>query len=135
MKIRTEVRSTMAQELIAAMAAGSTNPNPLMEVYEGSEPASMGQTISDTLLGTLTLTDTVATEWDGIINFLSITQDSAADASGTAGWCRILNRDGEEVVYFSISDDGSGDIDFNTTSIVAGAPIAISSLQVIVGGA
>lgn len=135
MKIPTATRSDVAQVLLDKMAAGTTNPNPVIEVYAGSVPATMGQTIVDTLLGTLTLTATVGTVTDGELTFDTITDDAAADDSGTAGWCRVLNRDSEEAAYFTIKDDGSGEINFNSADIVAGAPIAISSLSVVIGGA
>lgn len=134
MKITTTRRSAIAQDLIADIAAGTTNPNPVMEIYTGTIPA-MGGTITDTLLATLTLTTQVATESSGVITFDAITEDSSADASGTAGWCRVLDRDGGEAAYFTIADDGSGEINFNSVSIVAGAPVAVSSLTVTVGGA
>ncbi len=135
MKLTATLRSTIAQEIIAAMAAGATNPNPVIEIYDGAAPAAMGQVISDTLLATLELTATVATETDGVITFDAITDDSSANASGDAGWCRVMDRDGNEVVYFTIADDGSGEINFNSVSIVAGAPVSISSMVVNVGGA
>lgn len=136
MKITTALRSAIAQDLIAAMAAGSTNPNPVLEIYTGSMPASMGGAISDTLLATLTLTATVGTESGGVITFDTITDDSSADASGDAGWCRVLDRDGSEAAYFTISAaGGSGEIQFNSISVVAGVPVAVSSLTVTVGGA
>lgn len=136
MKITTTLRSSIAQDLIAAMANGSTEPNPVMEIYTGTTPASMGGTITDTLLGVLTLTTQVATESGGVVTFDTITEDSSADASGDAGWCRVLDREGDEAVYFSISEaGGSGEIQFNSISILAGAPVAVSSMTVTVGGA
>lgn len=136
MKLTTALRSAIAQDLIAAMAAGSTNPNPVLEIYDGSIPVSMGGAISDTLLATLTMTATVGTESGGVITFDTITEDSSADATGDAGWCRVLDREGAEAAYFTISDaNGNGEIKFNSTAIVAGAPVAVSSLTVTVGGA
>ncbi|MFB2703564.1 hypothetical protein [Marinobacter shengliensis] len=135
MKLTTAIRTAVAQEIVDAMAAGTANPTPVMEIYTGAEPAQMGQTISDTLLGTLDLSAGAADNLNGVIDFHTISDEPSAPASGNAGWCRVLNRDGNEAVYFSISEDGSADIQFNTTSIIQGAPISISSLQVVVGGA
>ena len=134
MKLTTAQRSSIAQSIIAAMAAGTTNPTTVIEIYDGAIPASMGGTISDTLLATLALTTTVATQTDGVITFETITGDSSANASGNAGWCRVLDRDDNEVVYFSIADDGSGEINLNSVSIVSGAPVSISSMVITVGG-
>ncbi|WP_138436327.1 hypothetical protein [Marinobacter shengliensis] len=136
MKITTALRSAIAQDLIDAMANGSTNPNPVLEIYDGSMPGSMGGAISDTLLATLTLTAAVGTESGGVITFDAITDDSSADDSGDAGWCRVLDREGDEAAYFTISDaSGNGEIKFNSTAITAGTPVAVSSLTVTVGGA
>lgn len=135
MKMTTALRSSFAQQLIAAMAAGTTNPNPVIQMYANNMPSSMGGTIFNTLLGTLTLTPSVGTETDGVITFDTITEDSSADDSGTATWCRILDRDGNEVIYLTVADDGSGEIYFNTAEIVAGAPIAIPDLTLTIGGA
>lgn len=136
MKIPPTRRSAIAQDLIADMANGSTNPNPVMEFYTGTIPSSMGGTITDTLLGTLLLTTSVATESNGVITFEAITQDNSADASDTVGWCRVLDREGDEAVYFTVSDtNGSGEIKFNSVDIVQGAPIAVPSMAVIIGGA
>ena len=135
MKLTTALRSTIAQEIIGAMSAGTNNPTPVIEIYDGSIPSAMGQTINDTLLATLTLTTAVGAEADGVITFDAITEDSSADASGDAGWCRVLDRDGNEAVYFTIADNGSGDINFNSVSLVAGAPVSISSMMINVGGA
>ena len=136
MKLTTSRRSTIAQGIIADMAAGSTNPNPVLEIYTGTIPASMGGAITDTLLATLTLTTTVATETDGTITFDPITSDSSADDTGTAGWARVVDRDGGEAVYFTVSESGNGgDIILNTTSIVTGAPVEITSGTITIGGA
>jgi hypothetical protein len=137
MKLTTTLRSTIAQDIIDAMAAGSggEHPRPVIEIYDGTIPAAMGGTINDTLLATVGLNTTPATETDGVITFQAMIEDSSADASGDAGWCRVLDRGGDEVVYFTIADDGSGEINFNTVSIVAGAPVSISSMVVNVGGA
>ncbi|WP_372986924.1 hypothetical protein [Marinobacter sp.] len=134
MKITTARRTAIAQDLVQDMAAGSVNPNPVIEIYDGTIPASMGGTITSTLLGTLTLTPGVGTVSAGVLTFDTITDDSSADASGEAGWCRVLDRNGDEAAYFTIADDGSGEINFNEATIVVGAPISITSLSLVVGG-
>jgi len=134
MKVTTAVRSTLAQELIAAMANGTTNPNPIIEIYAGNMPASMGGTIVNTKLATLTLTTTVATESNGVITFETITEDSSADNTDRAAWCRVLDRESTEVIYLTINDDGSGEINFNSADLVAGSPVAIGELVLTIGG-
>lgn len=134
MKVATAVRSTLAQNLIAAMANGSAS-SPIIEVYAGNMPASMGGAIVNTKLATLTLTNNVATEADGVITFEAITEDSSADNTGRAEWCRALDRNGAETVYLTINDNGSGEIEFNSADLVAGSPVAIGELVLTIGGA
>ena len=93
MKLTTALRSTIAQEIIDAMANGTAS-TPMIEIYGGSVPSSMGGSITDTLLAELAMTNAAATETGGVITLDTITNDSAANDSGTAGWARILDRDG-----------------------------------------
>lgn len=134
MKILTTDRTAIAQVILDAMAAGTTSA-PVIELYSGTMPSSMGGAISDTLLATLTMTNTVGTISSGVITIDPITEDSAADGSGTIGWARALDRDGNEAAYFTVADDGSGDINFGSTSVTAGQPVGISQFTITVGGA
>jgi hypothetical protein len=133
MKIATALRTTMANSMIAAMANGTTS-NPKIQIYDGAMPSSMGQSITATLLAGLEATPNVATESGGVITFDAITQDSSADASGTAGWARLIDRDGAEVIYLSVSlSGGGGDLIMNTLDIAVGGPVAITSGTIQVG--
>lgn len=136
MKLTTARRSTIAQGILADMAAGTTVANPLLHIYNGTIPANMGGAIGDTLLATLTLTATVGTQANGVITFDAITEDSAADATGTAGWARVVDRDSAEAAYFTITGTGGGgDIELNVVELTAGGPVAITSGTITVGGA
>jgi len=134
MKANTALRSAMAQEMISDMAKGTTNPNPVIQIYSGSMPSSMGGTVVNTLLATLTLTTSVATESNGIITFEAITEDPAANDTARAVWCRVLDRDGTESIYMTVNDNGSGEINFNSADLVTGSPVAIGELVLTIGG-
>lgn len=135
MKLTTALRSAIAQDIIAAMANGTTS-SPMIEIYNGTTPSSMGGSITDTLLAELAMTNAAATEASGVITLDTITNDSSANNAGTAGWARILDRDGAEVIYLTVTaTGGGGDLEMNTVSITAGAPVAISSGTITVGGA
>lgn len=134
MKLTTALRSTIAQSIIDAMASGSAG-TPMAELYSGTIPASMGGTISDTLLAEMAMTNGAATKTGGIITLDAISNDSSANAAGTAGWARILDRDSAEVIYLTVTGPGGGgDIELNTTAITIGAPVAITSGVITVGG-
>jgi hypothetical protein len=135
MKLTTALRSTIAQDIIAAVATGTAS-TPMLEIYDGSLPSSMGSSIADTLLAELAMTNAAATEASGVITFETITNDTSANATGTAGWARILDRDASEVIYLTVSaTGGGGELQLNTTSIASGAPVAITNGTITVGGA
>ncbi|SFM71247.1 hypothetical protein [Marinobacter pelagius] len=134
MKIKTLDRTEFAQIILDAMAAGTTS-SPTIELYTGTIPSSMGGAIGDTLLATLTLTNTVGTVSNGVLTLDAITEDASADAAGIIGWARALDRDGVEAAYFTVADNGTGDINFASVDISAGQPVGISSFTITVGGA
>jgi len=134
MKLTTADRNAIGQIILDRMAAGSTQ-SPTIELYTGSVPSAMGLAISDTLLATLTLTNAVGSVTDGVLTLDEITEDPAADNSGDIGWARAVDRDGAESVYFSVAENGTGDINFSSVTLTAGEPVGISSFKITVGGA
>ena len=61
-----------------------------VEIYTGTKPADPSAAItSQVLLGTCTCSATAGTFSGRRFTFNAITQDSAADASGTATWARF----------------------------------------------
>lgn len=82
-----------------------------------------------TLLGTLTFANPAfPSASSGTVSANTITQDSSADATGTAALFIVKDRDGTEVFRGTITaTGGGGDMELNTTSIVSGGPIQVSS--------
>lgn len=134
-KLSTAARAAMATALIAQIDGGS-GPATLA-FYTGTQPAGPGSAITgQVLLGTLTCSDPSSTQADGVITFEAITQDSAADASGTASWARLADSAGAGVADFDVTAAaGDGAIKLNTTTVVAGGPIAMTSLTITMPGA
>lgn len=112
-----------------------------INIYTGSQPATAATAASGTLLGTLTLASDSVTAGasSGTMTFATITSDTSADASGTAGWGRIYRTSDtapgsagdsdDRRLDFAISTSGS-DVNFDSVTFVAGGTIAISSLTV-----
>jgi hypothetical protein len=101
-----------------------------IEFYTASKPAGPGTAITDqTLLGTLTFSDPAfGAASSGTATASSITSDSSADATGTAAWARIYDSDDTAIMDVDVTEtSGGGAITLNTTSIVAGGEIAITS--------
>jgi hypothetical protein len=129
------LRSAIANLWISYFDAG-TGP-AIIEFYTGTIPTALGDTLTTQVkLGTLTCSDPAATQSAGVITFGTITQDSGADASGTAAWAYIKDSTGAIVQAVDVSNAaGDGLIKVNTTTIVAGGPIQLTSLTFTVGGA
>lgn len=129
-KISTSARNAMGDALITAMGASA-----LIKIYDGTQPAGPGTAITtQVLLGTLTCSSTVAPATSGgVITFNTITQDSAADATSTATWFRITTSGGTAVLDGTVGTSGA-DWNLNTTSIVTGGPISISSFTLTTPG-
>lgn len=133
MLIEDTFRTTVATALRNRIDAGTTNPGAVFEFYAGAIPASMGLAITATKLGTLTCANPCGTVASGVLTFSPIAQDDAADAGGTAGWVRVLDRDGVEVLYLTVGMVGSNaDVEMPSTTVVAGGPLRITSASITV---
>ena len=133
MKLTTALRTAIANEILSTITSGTVS-DPTIEIYTGAIPA-LGDPVSDTLLATLTMTTTAGTVTDGVITMDAITSDTSADATGTAGWARVLDRDGAAAIHITVADDGSGDLNLNSVNVVAGTPVAITAFTITIGGA
>ena len=65
---------------------------------------------------------------NGVITFSAITQDSSANATGTATWFRAFKSDGTTAVWDGSVSTASATLNLNTTSIVSGAAVSVTSL-------
>lgn len=100
-----------------------------LKIYTGTIPANADTAIgAQVLLATLTFTDPAAGAASAsTLTFSAITQDSSADATGTATWARIADSAGATVFDCSVSATGGGGvIELNTASIVSGGPVSIT---------
>jgi hypothetical protein len=127
------IRNARLNVIRDAIDAGS-GPGTL-KVFSGSRPATGGT--ETTLLGTLTFSATSAPDaTGGVLTFNPITEDSSADASGTASWARVEASDGGFVMDVDVGESTSGaDVILNTTTIVAGGPIRVTSGTLTEGNA
>lgn len=104
----------------------------LLRIYDGTRPATGGT--ATTLLAELTCgTPFAAGASGGQLTVGSITQDSSANATGTATWFRIVKSDGTTHVLDGNVGTSGSDLNLTTTSIVSGQPVSVTSF-VITGG-
>jgi len=107
-----------------------------LRIYAGSVPADADAALAsaNTLLAQLTMSATAfgnaADAAPGATATANaITDDSSADATGTATFFRILNGSGTVIIQGSVGTSGE-DLNLNTVSIVAGATVSVTSLTV-----
>lgn len=122
----TTLRNAMLDEITTA--AGNA---ALLRIYDGSRPATGGS--ATTLLAELTCgTPFAASAASGVLTLGSITQDSSANATGTATWFRIVTSGGTFVLDGNVGTSGS-DLNLTTTSIVSGQPVSVTSFTITEG--
>ena len=106
----------------------------LLRIYDGSRPATGGT--ATTLLAELTCNATFApAAASGVLTLNAITQDSSANASGTATWFRIVKSDGTTFVLDGSVGTSGSDLNLVTTTIVATQPVSITSFVITEGNA
>jgi hypothetical protein len=120
------VRNAMLDAITSAIGASG-----LLRIYDGTRPASGGT--ATTLLAQLALSATSAPAASGgVLTFNTITQDSSADATGTATWFRVTTSGGTFVIDGSVGTSGS-DLNLTTTSITITQPVSVTSFVITEG--
>jgi sulfur carrier protein ThiS len=118
-----------AEASAAADAVGTNANSGFLRIYNGTQPATADTAITtQTLLAELTLNaDAFAAASNGVATANAITADSSANATGTATWFRVVRSNGTSVMFDGSVGTSNADLILNTTSIVAGANVSISS--------
>lgn len=133
-KISNVVAKTLADALGGAFDGGTA---AIITIYTDSQPTDPDTAIgAQTLLATLTMSATAfgaATDGapGGLITADTITDDSEADATGTAAWFRILDQAGGNVICDGECGTSGADLNFNTLSFTAGSAVSITSLTIL----
>ena len=128
MRLATASRNAVANSIRDLIDLGSLGGT--IKIYTTAQPANANTALgAQVLLGTLTFSVTSAPGAAvGVTTFSAITEDSSADATGTAVWARIADSDANTVFDCDITaTGGGGTIELNTVSIVSGGPIRITS--------
>lgn len=129
----TTVANAVLAPVMNAIDAGATGGT--IKIYTGTIPTDADTAIgTQVLLGTLTFSTSCGSISLKALTMATITQDSSADATGTASWARIADSNGLTVMDIDCSiTGGTGALQLNTTSIVQNGPILITSFVISVG--
>ena len=126
-KITNAAASAAADAVVDLCDAGAGAAT--LRIYDGTPPATADTALSgNNLLAQLTMSDPAfGAASNGVATASAITQDSSADATGTASFFRILDSNGTVVIQGTVGT-ATSDLVLNTVSIVAGATVSVTSL-------
>lgn len=121
--ISTAARNARLQAITDALGS-----NCVLRIYAGTPPANVNAALSsNTQLAELVCSATFApSPSGGVLTASAITQDSSADATGTATFFRLLTSGGTAVIQGTVATSG-GDATIVSTSITAGGPVQCGS--------
>ena len=124
LKVSTTARNAELDALAPLANSG------YIRIYTTAQPTN-----ADTALGAQTLLAELrfnATAFpgasSGVLTANAITDDSSADATGTAAWYRALKSDGTTVLWDGSVGTSSADLVLNSVAIQIGARVSITSL-------
>ncbi len=129
LKYAVTLKNARLDAITSAVGTGG-----LLRIYSGTQPTNPDTALSgNTLLAELALSSALAAAASaGVLTANAITADSSADNTGTATFGSLLTSGGTRKADFTVGTSGS-DLNLNTTSIVSGAQVSVSSLT-ITGG-
>lgn len=104
-----------------------------LRIYSGTRPATGGT--ATTLLAELTCNATFAPSASGGVLTLNAITSATASATGTASWARLLKSDGTTIVLDCSVGTSGADINLNTTAVVSGATVSVTSAVLTEGNA
>lgn len=132
LKFATNLRNALA-DAITTFAGGSA----VLRIYDGTQATNPNTAVgSQVLLAELTCNATFAAAASGgVLTLNSITNDSSANATGTASWFRLLKSDGTTAVMDGTVGTSGSDLNLNSTSIASGAVVSVTSATITIGNA
>ena len=134
-RISNAVAIVMLDALVDALDTGAGTAT--IEIRTGSAPTNVIDARTGTLLGTLNLSNPAfngATDANpnATVSAAAITDDSSADAAGTAGYYTAYDRNGLAVMQGDITGTGGGGaMELDNTNIAIGQVISISSWTIV----
>lgn len=124
--IDSTLRNTLADAVDDAVNTGSGTA--VIEIRTGSPPG-IGNAATGTLLASISLQNPAfGNAASGIITLNGTPLSATASATGTAGYCRLKDRNGTARGEGTVTaTGGGGDLTLASTSIVSGATVRITS--------
>ncbi len=125
------MRTSIVARNAALDALGALANNGFINIYSGSQPATPETPAAGTLLATNGFGATAfAAASGGVLAANSVSNDIAVNASGDAGWFRVVKSDGTTPVFDGTvtEDGGGGDMILDSIELTQNAIMSISSV-------
>lgn len=122
--LTTAVRNAMLDAVTTATGSAA-----LLRIYDGTPPANANTALAgNTLLAELVCASPFAPgASSGVLTASAITQDSSANATGTASFFRVYASNGTTVIGQGTVSTSGADCNLNTVSLVSGGPVQVTS--------
>jgi hypothetical protein len=126
LSLSTTLRNSRLDAITTAIGGSA-----LLRIYSGTPPLNVGTALSgNTQLAELTCNATFAPAASaGVLTLNAITQDSSADATGTASFFRILTSGGTAIVQGTVGTSNA-DLNLNAVALSSGAAVSVSSFTI-----
>lgn len=124
-------KTAVASRNLALDAAFDVLNSGKLRIYDGTQPSDADTALgAQVLLADLALGSTAfAAASSGSKAANSITQDSSADATGTATWGSLLNSSNVRKLDYSVGTSGAN-LNLNSVAISSGAAVSVSSFTI-----
>jgi len=128
------IRLANATANAAANGIGDLCDAGILRIYSGTIPTDANTAIgAQTILAELTMNAAAfPSGTNGVITAAAITQDTSANATGTASFYRLFASNGTTVILDGTVGTSGADLNLNSVSIQAGAAVQISSYTLTV---
>lgn len=129
MRISDDVRNAAADGSVDTIDVGAGTA--VLEVYSGAAPANIGDAPAGTLLLSFNLPNPAfGAAASGVATLLGVPISTTGLAAGTAGYARIVDRNGD--VNFDTQDVGTSgnEVTMSTTTISIGLDVDLTGCTV-----
>lgn len=132
--VSTAVKNAIGNALVEIIDSGSTYSTGYIEIRSGVKPLTPSDDPTGVLLALLLLSTPPFSDFsDGRSLSFDILDDTSVDATGTAGWFRVYNKDGVGVMDGTVTQiGGGGDITFENINFIEGGVVSIRSIAISV---
>lgn len=131
MALQPRIPVAVANNMLDA-GIGTLANSAKLRIYDGTQPAAGGGSLSsNNLLAELTMNaDAFPSAANNQLTAGAITQASSANNTGTATWFRLLDNGGTNTLLDGSVGTATADLILNSTSIVAGGVVQVSSFVI-----